>query len=93
MKLFTAAFYIFIIVIIAKCSNGQTSGFKSNEKSNPEKGMSKKTYSYEEFSLESDKIFFLDSITDHIVIISSTKNNQPKTLDFLLGNKQNQFLK
>ncbi|HLW08737.1 MAG TPA: hypothetical protein VKY45_14370 [Marinilabiliaceae bacterium] len=88
MKLLTIAFYISLILIIAKCNSSAPPGSASKNKLDSQIESTKMIYFIEEFSADSNKAFFYDSTDQKIIIVSSMESDQPKTLDFLLGNKE-----
>lgn len=88
MRLLTAIFYISLILIIAKCNSSGSLESETKRKMDTQIHSDKVIHSIEELASESNKSFFLDSVKEQVIIVSSMDSDQPKTLDFLLGNRQ-----
>ncbi len=88
MRLLTITFYISLILIIAKCNSNAPSDSATKNKLDSQFESTKMIYSIEELTSGNNESLFTDSIKQKVIIVSSLESDQPKTLDFLLGNRQ-----
>jgi len=88
MRLLTITFYISLILIIAKCNTSGSSDSATKNKLDSQFESTKMIYSIEELTSGKNESLFTDSIEQKVIIVSSLESDQPKTLDFLLGNRQ-----